>query len=120
MLELYSIEFAPEDFYEKQGLTSSDTVHDLLKKRSANFTRGLMEDPRMMQTVIPYWETEGGKLTKLEFLPVELVKNGNKSEEGLPRIAVNREFMDYFAKISEPYGVKMEYDKTTGVYTCKW
>lgn len=120
VLELYSIEFAPEDFYEKQGLTSSDTVHDLLKKRSANFTRGLMEEARMMQTVIPYWETEGGKLTKLEFLPVELVKDGNKSEEGLPRIAKDRAFMDYFAKISAPYGVEMEYDEKSGVYTCKW
>jgi poly-gamma-glutamate synthesis protein (capsule biosynthesis protein) len=120
VLELYSIEFAPEDFYEKQGLTSSDTVHDLLKKRSANFTRGLMEEARMMQTVIPYWETNGGKLTKLEFLPVELVKDGNKSEEGLPRIARDRAFMDYFAKISAPYGVEMEYDEKSGVYTCKW
>ena len=31
MLQLYSVEFAPEDFYAKYGLTSDCTMHELLK-----------------------------------------------------------------------------------------
>lgn len=119
ILELYSIEFAPEDFYKQQGMTSQNTVHELLKKRSQDFTRGLMEDRRMMQTVIPYWETDGKKLTKLEFLPLELIKNGNKSEEGLPVIAENPDFAAHFAEISLPYGVKMTLDKNN-IIKCTW
>lgn len=41
-LELYSVELAPEDFFKKQGLDSSYTVHGKLKKRSKDFTVGLM------------------------------------------------------------------------------
>ena len=70
----------------------------------------------MMQTVIPYWETDGKKLTKLEFLPLELIKNGNKSEEGLPVIAENPDFAALFAEISLPYGVKMTLDKNNILY----
>lgn len=119
VLQLYNIEFAAEDFYASQGLTSADTIHDLLKKRSKGFTVGLMEDPRMMQTVIPYWETEGTKLTKLELMPVELVMQGNKSEIGLPRKAADTGFLKTFMEMSEDFGVKMTVGED-GIVKCSW
>ena len=57
-LQLYNVEFAPMEFYEKYSLTPENTVYELLKKRSKNFTVGLMEDRKMFETIIPYWETE--------------------------------------------------------------
>ena len=119
VLQLYNIEFAPEDFFNKYGLDSDATVHELLKTRSANFTRGLMEERRMNLTVIPYWETDGKKLTKLQLMPVELVMKGHHSELGLPRKATNLDWVEDFAKICEPYGVRMTVDRK-GVINCEW
>jgi poly-gamma-glutamate synthesis protein (capsule biosynthesis protein) len=119
VLQLYSLNFAPEEFYAKFGMTSDSTVHELLRKRSANFTRGLMESPKMFETVIPYWETdEDGKLTKLELLPVTIMKDTNKAQRGLPALSTDLSFIDRLAKMSAPYGTKI-YMKD-GVAVCEW
>lgn len=117
-LQLYNVQFAPEEFYEKYKLTSDMTVHELLKTRSNNFTRGLMTDKRMLQSVIPYWETENGDITKLELLPVELVDKGSNSLIGLPRPSRNTSILKELAKLSKPYGTGI--DIIDGIGHCKW
>lgn len=119
VLQLYSIELAPEEFYAKHGLTSASTVHELLKKRSKDFTVGLMEERRMFITVIPLWETEGTKLTKLTLMPVEMKMDGNKSDRGLPRRSYDPAIYKYLAEMSEPYGVKMTLEED-GLISCRW
>ncbi len=118
-LQLYDIEFAPEDFFNKQNLTSGSTVHELLKKRSKNFTIGLMTDPRMFRAVIPCWETEGTKLTKLTLMPVEMKMDGNKSELGLPRRSYNPEIAEYLKTMCEPYGTEIILEDN-GLISCRW
>ena len=117
ILQLYNVELAPEEFYAKYGLTSSHTVYELLAKRSKNFTVGLMTDRRMAISVIPYWETEGTKLKKLTLLPIELKMNGNKSENGLPRLSNDPVIGEYLAKMCEPYGTRI-YQEDDGTLTC--
>ena len=120
VLQLYSIAFAPEDFYEKYGLTSDATVHELLAKRSKNFTRGLMEDKKMFETVVPYWEADKeGRITRLELLPLTLsMGEDNLSMRGLPKLSDDLSFIDRLAKMSAPYGTKI-YMKD-GIAVCEW
>ena len=119
VLQLYSISFAPEEFYSKYGMTSDATVHELLKKRSANFTRGVMVSQKMFETVIPYWETDNnGKMTKLELLPITIMKDTNKAQRGLPALSTDLAFIDRLAKISEPYGTKITLKD--GIAVCEW
>jgi len=119
VLQLYNIEYAPEDFYEQYGLDSKATVHELLKKRSKDFTIGLMTDERMFQSVIPFWETENGKLKSLRLYPIRLSMTGNKSKVGLPRLEKDAEFMAAFAKRCERYGTKL-CKNPDGSYECRW
>ncbi len=119
VLQLYNIEYAPEDFYEQYGLDSKATVHELLKKRSKDFTIGLMTDKRMFQSVIPCWETENGKLKSLKLYPIRLSMTGNKSEAGLPRLEKDAEFMLDFARRCEKYGTKL-CKNSDGSYQCFW
>lgn len=118
ILQLYSVEVAPEDFYTKYGLTSDAGIHTLLKTRSKNFSIGLMENPVMQESVIPYWEMENGKLTKLELLPITCYKNSNKSISGLPVVSDGITIIERLAELSEPYGVKME--MKNGTIHCVW
>jgi len=119
VLQLYSVEFAPEEFYVTQGLTSDATVHELLAKRSKDFTRGLMEDKKMNEAVVPYWETdENGDLTRLELLPVNLWMKSKKCDEGLPYTGGDVSFMERLADLSRPFGV--EISMRDGIGICKW
>ena len=119
ILELYSVEFAPADFYQKHGVDKSATVRELLATRSKNFTVGLMTDKRMFLSVIPYWETEGKKLTKLSLLPILGKMEGNKSEIGLPRAVSPSEVIDYLGEMSKPYGVTLTAE-ADGTISCHW
>ena len=119
ILQLYNVEFAPEDFYANYGLASTNTMHELLKTRSNNFQRGLMEERRMFISVIPYWEAEGGKLTKMRLCPVEAAMKGHKSEIGLPRLATNLDWVEKFARECAVYGVKLTVAED-GMIDCAW
>ncbi len=119
VLQLYSVEFAPADFFAKHGLASDETVHALLKKRSKDFTVGLMTDPRMFRAVIPYWEMEDGKMTKLLLMPIEMKMDGHKSENGLPRKYIGTEIYEYIKEMSAPYGTKMTL-RDDGLIECNW
>ncbi len=120
VLELYSVEFAPDDFYRKHGIEASFGVRELIEKRSQGFKVGLMEDERMFLTVIPLWESENRKLKSLKLLPIELKMRGHKSEIGLPRISKNPEkILKYLSDMSEPYGVSMKLSED-GLIECLW
>ncbi len=111
VLQNENIPFAPEDFYVKYGLNSDDTMHDLFKTRSDNFSRGLQTKPEMFETVIPCWEMQDGVLQKLELLPVELGFGMPRSQSGWPRPAQNLDFIRRLSDMSAPYGTDMHLDK---------
>lgn len=118
VIQLYSISSAPDDFYAQQGMPHEETVAALLNKRSKNRTIGLMEQREMLLTVIPYWETEEGRLTSLCLLPVEISHREGQHLEGLPKIAKDVSFIGHLAKISKPYGVTIE--MKDGYAVCTW
>ena len=100
-------------------MNSDSSAIALLEKRSNGFTRGLMEDARMREAVIPYWECDAdNRLTKLTMLPVTAAKGTGYHLEGLPQPSPDTAFVDNFAKMSKPYGVEMELKD--GLIHCKW
>lgn len=105
-----NIEYAPEDFYAKQGLNSDATMHELFKKRSNNFVRGLYTKREMFEAIIPYWEMEDGVLKKLELLPVELGFGLPRSTGGWPKPAGYMDFVDRLIDMSKPYGTSMKFE----------
>ncbi len=107
MLHNESVTFAPEDMYEKYGLTSDDPLSDIYRKRSRNYTVGLLTDRRMMESVIPYFEMEDGKLTHLELLPIELGFGEPRYRLGNPRVCTDRGIIERLAEMSAPYGTKI-------------
>ncbi len=118
VLQLYDVPLAPEDFYVKYGLTSDMGIMNLLENRSKGFTRGLMANPVMLESVIPLWETDGQKLTSLKLLPIRISCGEGKHLEGFPQVAKDTEFMNRLAEMSEPYGVTIKMED--GIAVCSW
>ena len=107
MLHNESVTFAPEDMYEKYGLTSDDPICEIYRRRSRDYTVGLLTDKRMMESVIPYFEMEDGHLTHLELLPIELGFGEPRYRLGNPRVRKDCGIIERYAKMSESYGTKI-------------
>ena len=107
MLHNESVTFAPEDMYEKYGLTSDDPLCEIYRRRSRNYTVGLLTDKRMMESVIPYFEMENGELTHLELLPIELGFGEPRYRLGNPRVCKENRIIERLAEMSAPYGTKI-------------
>ena len=118
MLHNESVTFAPEDMYEKYGLTSDDPLYEIYRKRSRNYTVGLLTDHRMMEAVIPYFEMEDGVLTRLELLPIELGFGEPRYRLGNPRVCKDRGIIERLAQMSAAYGTEITVnDEGIGVVT---
>ena len=102
-----SFDYHAEDFYAKHGLTSDDPLCEVYRKRSRNYTCGLLTDHRMLEAVIPYFEMEDGKLTHLELLPIELGFDEPRYRSGDPRVCTDRGIIERYAQMSAPYGTKI-------------
>lgn len=110
---------APADYYETFNLPADATMHELYKKRSNNFTRGLQTKPEAFETVIPYWEMEDGKLTALSFLAADLGFELPRSRNGLPRPARDSKILEHLQRVSEKYGTKLKIEGNRAIVLLK-
>ncbi len=104
------IPFAPEEMFASQSMTSDSTLRELFCKRSANYTRGLMRDRKMLESVIPYFEMEDGKLTHLELMPIELQFDEPVWRNGNPRFSNKHGIIERLSEMSEAFGTKIIID----------
>lgn len=112
ILQLNSIPCAPADFYENYGLVGDEGMEKLLDTRSEGGKKGLMYDRKMMETFVPFWEMEDGKLTRLELLPVDLgydleVKHPLR---GVPVATDDMSCMERLKSLSAELGTKMHFE----------
>lgn len=115
VLQLENIRKAPADMYEKQKLDGNAGMDELFDARNGHGTRGLCYEKVMFEAVVPYWEAENGKLTKLILMPIELNFDQSRSMGGWPRPKYDEGIIERLAKMSEPYGTKIEIENGYGV-----
>lgn len=92
---------------EKWRSEHEQILCEIYRKRSRNYTVGLLTDHKMMEAVIPYFETEDGKLTHLELLPIELGYGEPRYRLGNPRFCPDRGIIEHYAEMSASYGTKI-------------
>ena len=115
IIQLENIRKAPADMYEKQKLSGNAGMDELFDNRNAGGTRGLCYEQVMFEAVIPYWEAEDGKLTKLVLMPIELNFDKSRSMGGWPRPKYDQGILERLAEMSAPYGTKIEIENGLGV-----
>ena len=106
-----NFEYMPEDYYNQYGLTSDAPMNELYRRRSKDYTRGLLTDRRMLESVIPYFEMEDGKLTRLELYPIEMGFDEPRYRTGNPRFSKDHGIIERFAEMSKAYGTKITVDE---------
>lgn len=115
ILENETIQNAPAEFYEKQNLDGNSYLDLVFDKRSGGGQRGLYFSRKMFETVVPYWEAEDGKLTRLELMPAELHFGTARSRGGLPSPDSTKGIIERLAEMSEPYGTNIRIENGIGI-----
>ena len=115
IIQLENIRKAPADMYEKQKLDGNEGMDVLFDTRNAGGTKGLCYEKVMFEAVVPYWEAEDGKLTKLVLMPIELNFDKSRSMGGWPRPKYDDGILERLAKMSEPYGTKIKIENGLGI-----
>ena len=115
VIQLENIRKAPADMYEGQKLDPNTGIDVLFDTRNAGGTKGLCYEKVMFESVIPYWEAEDGKLTKLILMPIELNFDKSRSMNGWPRPKYDQGILERLAEMSAPYGTKIEIENGLGV-----
>ena len=111
IIQFENIRKAPADMYEKQNLDGNEGMDVLFDNRNHHGTRGLCYEKVMYEAIVPYWEAEDGKLTKLVLMPIELNFDKVRTMGGWPRPKYDDGIIERLAKMSEPYGTKIEIDE---------
>ncbi len=94
--------------YESRNMTDDATMRELFYDRSKGYTRGLMRDKRMLQSVIPYFEMENGELKSLELMPIELSFDKKEVwQKGDPHFSTGHGIIERLSAMSEPFGTKI-------------
>ena len=79
---------------------------------------GFAADRRYWQTVVPVCHFDGSQLTRIEIVPVALGFGQPMHARGIPRLAEGdeaSEILHDFARLSEPFGVRIEIDDERGL-----
>ena len=108
VLHLENCDIIPEDFYRKFGMTSDNSVYEVFKERTQDFTIGLQREKAMMESVIPYFEIENDKLKFLKLMPVELGYGMKHSSIGWPRKMKDDSLLERLKAMSLQYGVDID------------
>ena len=110
-LENETMKKVPAGMFEKQGMTGNENMKDMYEDRSDHGKRGLYYTQVMFEAFVPYWESENGKLTKIDLLPVELGYGMPKSQGGVPRTKFDAGILERLKEMSKAYGTEIEIDE---------
>lgn len=103
----------PADSYEYFRVDSSKTPSELFQIRHQNDQKGFPADKRFWQTIMPVCDFENGRLRRIEIVPVTLDHGQPVHRRGRPRLAEGaeaEEILTRFARLSETFGTKVEYE----------
>lgn len=102
-----TVSLQPADAYENKGMAHDTMVGEYMNQRSQNGTRGYCVLENIWRTVMAGFTAENGKITQIQLYPVTLCMGAPRSKMGIPHLAENDEVLHYLAKISEPFGTKL-------------
>lgn len=99
----------PMDIVESRGYDPLDYGAEAMFVKRKPLPGSLSSQSKYFKTVIPYWEMNGGNLTKLELLPIEL---GHSFDDyagyGVPYTAEPESVYRELCTASAPYGTNFE------------
>lgn len=107
----------PADDYEAVGLPPGAKPADFFDRYDGGGARGHPADPAVWESVVAVARYAGKRLTAVELHPITLGFRRPRAERGTPRLAAAgdaRRILERLARLSEPFGTRIEIAGTVG------
>ena len=113
-----TLDFLPAENYLPFGLGPDATTAEFNDRRYSNDTRGFPADPLYWQAVVALPSFHGGKLERIELLPIVLGHGKPRPQRGRPVLAdpaAGQLILEQMVKLSAPYGTHIAVQEGKGV-----
>ena len=114
LFETETVAKQPYDAYVNKGMAPDTKIGAYMDARSKNGTAGYGVLPEIWFSVLAGWTMEDGRVKEIELYPISLGMDRPRSQKGVPVMTGDEEVLRYLAKLSEPYGTKIEIQNGTG------
>ncbi len=107
----------PADDYESVGLAPTAGPRDFFDRYDEGGSRGYPADAEVWESVVALLRAKGGRPESLELYPISLGFGLPRTERGRPVLAnpeLSRKILDRLARLSAPYGTRIEISGNTG------
>lgn len=98
----------PADAFLAKGMPADTKIGEYMAQRSADGTRGYGVQENIWRSVLPVWEMQNGKLTRLQLYPVSLGMHEPRSRKGTPELTGDESVLAHIAELSRPYGTEIK------------
>jgi len=95
------------DFLEMLGYSPNMTPQEVFARQHADASRSMEDSDIYYKGIVPRWEMEGGKLTKIELLPIEMGMNEPLGLKGFPSPLAPSGLIEHLRMVCKPYGTRL-------------
>lgn len=115
LFETETVSLQPAEAYENAGMAPTTEVGEYMNARSLDGTRGFAVDKDIWRSVVATFVEDEGELKEIKLYPITLGMGEKRSRLGTPRLSGNEETLRHLARLSEPYGTKIEIKDGIGI-----
>ena len=103
-----TVRVQPAEAYFNKGMKPEDGVAAYMLKRSNGDTTGYCAIENIWRAVVADFDMEGGSLKAVRLHPISLGMGTPWEQRGWPHLDGNEETLRHLARLSAPYGTKIE------------
>ena len=109
-----TVALQPWDAYVNRNLPVTMKVGEYMDERSANGTKGYCVQWPIWNAVLPSWDMEDGRITRVRFYPIDLGMEKVRSRKGVPVLNGSEETLRYLQTLCAPFGTQIRIENGVG------
>ena len=109
-----TVSLQPWDAYVNRNLPVTMKVGEYMDERSANGTKGYCVQWPIWNAVLPSWDMEDGRITRVRFYPIDLGMEKVRSRKGVPVLNGSEETLRYLQTLCAPFGTQIRIENGVG------
>ena len=96
------------DFIEGLGYPADMRAQEVFERQHSEASHSMEDFPIYYMGIVPRWEMENDKVTKIELMPIEMGMKEPMGLKGFPSPMEPQRLMEHMKMVCEPYGTKLK------------